>query len=138
MVRSFWLRTRRSQVRVLQGAPLVSSIWRDLPSNWLGGHQFDGPHFAPESANRAGVQPLVMAPVMALSYNARPCGEADRDGSGISATVSVARSVQREKRFPPETPLKVVQRWRQLKAEELRTNRPRIERAPRPRTLRCT
>src|SRR5437667_12008548 len=49
-----------------------------------------------------------------------------RDGSGISATVSVAKGVQREKRFPLRTPLKVVQRWRQLKAREWHSSRPRV------------
>ena len=46
---------------------------------------------------------------------------------GISATVKVARGVQREKRFPLATSLKVVRRWRQLTAEELRTSRRHVE-----------
>src|SRR2546425_2938878 len=48
-----------------------------------------------------------------------------RDGSGTSATVHVG-TVQLEERFPPRTPLKVMQRWRQVTAEKLRVNRPRI------------
>src|ERR1700719_1918683 len=48
-----------------------------------------------------------------------------RDGSGIAATVHVG-TVQREERFPPGTPLRVIQRWRQVTAEKLRANRPRI------------
>jgi integrase len=50
-----------------------------------------------------------------------------QDAGGISATVKVARGVQREKRFPLATSLKVVRRWRQLTAEELRTSRRHVE-----------
>jgi integrase len=48
-----------------------------------------------------------------------------RDGSGVSATVHLG-TVQLEERFPLETPLRVMQRWRQMTAEKLRTQRPRI------------
>src|SRR5437763_11868653 len=50
-----------------------------------------------------------------------------QDGSGVSATVHVG-TVQLEERFPAGTPLKVMQRWRQVTAERLRANRTRIVR----------
>jgi integrase len=48
-----------------------------------------------------------------------------RDGSGISATVHVG-PIQLEERFPLATSLKVMQRWRQMTAEKLRAQRPRV------------
>jgi integrase len=49
-----------------------------------------------------------------------------KDASGLSATVSVARGLQREKRFPLGTALGIIKRWRQVTAERLRANRPHI------------
>jgi len=45
-----------------------------------------------------------------------------RDGSGIAATVKVgsgAHAVQREKRYPPDTPLKTIQTWQRDTAAAL-------------------
>lgn len=50
-----------------------------------------------------------------------------RDGSGLSAVVQVG-TVQREKRFPPETPLRIVRQWVGRTRGELADKQPKSKR----------